>query len=46
MGRLMNSRAYTENKGKTLKEVDLEIFDLQFKSGQSKTMQGMMYILL
>ena len=41
MGRLLKSRAYTDKKGATLKQVDVEKVELQIDIEQFKSMQGM-----
>ena len=41
MGRLLKSRAYTDKKGATLKQVDVEKVELQLNIEQFKSMQGM-----
>ena len=41
MGRLLKSRAYTDKKGATLKQVDVEKVELQLNIKQFKSMQGM-----
>ena len=40
MGRLLESRAYTDKKGATLKQVDVEKVELQLNIEQFKCMQG------
>ena len=41
MGRLLKSRAYTDKKGATLKQVDVEKVELELNIEQIKSMRGM-----
>ena len=45
VGRVLKNRAYTEKKGGALKEVNVDIVDLQLKSDHFKAMQGIIHFV-
>ena len=45
MSSLLKSRAYTERKGRALKEGNVDIVDIHLKSDQFKAMQGIIHFV-